>query len=129
MANGGRGITICQEWLDSFETFLRDMGPKPDASLTLQRIDNDKPYAEWNCKWATWDEQLENRPARGPRTMKAAKTEMQCLECGELFTANRIDQQFCTGRCKSKNFRRIQKEKMNLFERFIDKLPLEDLFA
>jgi hypothetical protein len=67
--------------------------------------------------------------------MKAAKVEMQSLECGELFTANRIDQQFCTGRCKSKNFRRAQKEKMNLLERLFDKLPQNspttkrDLFA
>ena len=67
--------------------------------------------------------------------MKVAKTELQCLECGDVFTANRIDQQFCTGRCKSKNFRRVQKEKMNLLERLFDRLPNQpsttkrDLFA
>ena len=57
--------------------------------------------------------------------MKVAKMEMQCLECGTLFTDNRIDQHICTGRCKSKNFRRVQREKMHLLERLFDKLPSE----
>ena len=68
--------------------------------------------------------------------MKVAKQEPQCLECDEPFIQNRIDQQFCSGRCKSKNFRRVQKEKMNLLERIFDKLPDQkdknikvDLFA
>ena len=37
---GGRGITICADWLSSFTTFLRDMGPCPPG-LTLDRIDSD----------------------------------------------------------------------------------------
>jgi predicted nucleic acid-binding Zn-ribbon protein len=59
----------------------------------------------------------------------------KCEECGELFPQNRTDKQFCSGRCKSKNFRRVQKEKMNLLERLFDKLPKaadtvkHDLFA
>jgi Zn finger protein HypA/HybF involved in hydrogenase expression len=57
--------------------------------------------------------------------MKAAKVQMQCLECGELFMANRIDQQFCTWRCKSKYHRHVQKEKMNLLERLFEKLPTQ----
>jgi Zn finger protein HypA/HybF involved in hydrogenase expression len=67
--------------------------------------------------------------------MKVAKAEMECLECGNNFIANRVDQQFCTGRCKSKNFRRVQKEKLNLLERLFDRLPNQqstvkrDLFA
>lgn len=64
---GGRGITICQEWIDSFPAFYEDMGQKPDG-LTLERIDNDSGYFPVNCKWATPTEQSRN--TRIPKTNK-----------------------------------------------------------
>lgn len=58
---GGRGIAICDRWLESFENFLEDMGERPSINLTLDRINNDGNYEKNNCRWGTKKEQSENR--------------------------------------------------------------------
>lgn len=57
---GGRGIVICQRWLDSFQNFFDDMGDRPDG-LSLERIDVNGNYEPGNCKWATDKEQTRNQ--------------------------------------------------------------------
>ena len=57
---GGRGISICQKWLDSFESFYKDMGKRPTPSHSLERIDVNGNYEPSNCTWATKRQQSLN---------------------------------------------------------------------
>lgn len=57
---GGRGITICKRWNDSFACFLDDMGPRVDSTMTIERVDNSKGYKPDNCIWANMSIQGRN---------------------------------------------------------------------
>lgn len=58
---GGRGITVCDEWKDSFENFYKDMGDKPTPQHSIDRINVNGNYTPENCRWATKKEQSLNK--------------------------------------------------------------------
>jgi hypothetical protein len=73
---GGRGITMCDRWRNSFAAFLEDMGQRPTPKHQIDRIDNEKGYEPGNCRWATKKEQMRNR---SNSRLVTAKGKTQCV--------------------------------------------------
>ena len=91
---GKRGIRVCQQWIDSFEVFLADIGPRPTgqqgqrARYSIERKDNDKNYEPGNCYWATTKEQQSNRVDTRRLT---ARGETHCIrEWSRLVGINHV---------------------------------------
>lgn len=82
---GGRGITVCPEWLHSFENFFKDMGVKP-IGFTIERTDNDLGYSKKNCIWATRAEQQRNQ-----RINKHNKTGIRGVSWSKLCQKYRVN--------------------------------------
>lgn len=81
---GGRGIKVCDRWLNSFENFIADMGPRPSSGHSLEREEVDGDYEPGNCRWATAREQAFNRRTNHVLTFRgeAKPLTIWCEELG-----------------------------------------------
>jgi len=80
---GGRGITICKRWLDSFDNFLADMGPRP-RSKSIDRINVNGNYERRNCRWATKQMQAKNQ-RRNSKPAASAQADVASFAVEEPF--------------------------------------------
>lgn len=83
---GGRGITVCEEWSNSFEVFWNDMKDSYRAGLTLERLDVNKGYSKENCTWVDRRTQAQNR--RNATLVKTPKGLMNVSEAARQFGLN-----------------------------------------
>lgn len=91
---GGRGIYVCDHWLESFENFYVDMGPRP-IGKSLDRIDTNGNYTLNNCKWSSTFEQANNR-----RNNVIINHEGQIYTRGQLAKKYNIPTSILTDRLK-----------------------------
>ena len=83
---GGKGISICDRWLNSFENFLEDMGERP-SGMSLDRVNSEKDYCKENCRWSTAKQQANNRKSNTPITFDGLTLTME--ECAKKLGLTR----------------------------------------
>ena len=81
---GSRGITVCDRWLNSFENFYKDLGPRPSDLHSIDRIDNDGNYEPNNCQWATEEEQIINKSTSKIKGLEEANQIREMYKTGEF---------------------------------------------
>ncbi len=95
---GGKGIKVCERWLNSFPNFLSDVGPRPSKRHTLDRKDSKGDYEPGNVCWATSVQQNNNR----------SSNRMVCYRGETLTLANALRR---AGNMVKKNTARLRLEK------------------
>lgn len=98
---GGVGITVCERWLN-FGQFLADVGERPSAGHSLDRIDGTRGYEPGNVRWATRQEQNRNRRSNRAVVRSDGLRFTTMVEAAERTGGNRrCIRDCCTGRQKS----------------------------
>lgn len=84
---GARGIFVCEQWLgiNGFNNFLKDVGERPNKNLTIDRINNDGPYSKENCRWATAEQQQNNKTHSPATNGSPNRKAVLCIENNKIY--------------------------------------------
>ena len=106
---GGRGIKVCDEWLESYIAF-RDWSITHGYSddLSIDRIDNDGDYDPSNCRWVTAHQQAEKEKKRYAEKGEHTFRQKVCKICGKPFWPSNGQEVLCSEECKTINRRQKQ---------------------
>lgn len=107
---GGRGIKICDRWLHSFENFLEDMGHKPNRKYSIERIDVDGNYEPSNCKWATNEEQQNNK-----------RNSVKVSIDGKNYSVKQLAEKYSIKESRIRNWKRRNKSIPDMLNKIINK--------
>jgi len=102
---GGRGIIVCQEWINDFDKFISDMGLSPTRKHSIDRIDNDGNYTSENCQWSTRFQQHRNTSRSKFWFIDGQKYE-SAIEAANHYkvTKDTIRNWCCGYKCKGKDY-------------------------
>lgn len=96
---GGRGITICQEWLDNAGAFIEwGIANNWNSGLQVDRIDNDGPYAPWNCRLVT--PKVNNRNRRTTIYVTMFSEKLAALDALDKYGTGRVEYKTFVARLK-----------------------------
>ena len=84
---GARGVTVCKQWVDSFDRFLADMGRKPSPEMSLDRIDPAGNYEPGNCRWISFDANRRNR--RGEYRITETERDRRRIQTPHFWRAHK----------------------------------------
>jgi hypothetical protein len=105
---GGRGIKVCERWLNSFENFFEDMGKKPSPKHSVEREDNDKGYSPGNCVWAT--KRVQSRNTRRNHWEEYGGERMVIQDWAERL---QVDNRLIHSMLKRKSFKEVYEFYLN----------------
>ena len=100
---GGRGITVCKEWINSFQQFYNDMGSRPSNNHSIDRINNDGNYEPSNCRWSNNTLQSRNRGYNKIKNKKQAN-KIRYLYASGSYTYQDLADEF---KCSKSSIARI----------------------